>query len=46
MDMTKMTRQEIETLLKLLAKMEREELELLILGQREAEREGRLHEKE
>jgi hypothetical protein len=43
MDMSKMTRQEIEALLRLLAEWERQELALLMLERREAEREGRLH---
>ena len=43
MDMSKMTRQEIEALLRLLAEWEREELELVIQERREAEREGGLH---
>ena len=38
-----MTSQEIEALLRLLAEWEREELMLLMLERREAEREGRLH---
>ena len=38
-----MTRQEIEALLRLLADMEREELELLMQERRGAEWEGRLH---
>jgi hypothetical protein len=43
MDLSKMTRQEIEALLKLLAEWERRELMLLMLERREAERAGRLH---
>ena len=43
MDLSRMTRQEIEALLKLLAKWERDEMELLMQERREAEREGRLH---
>ena len=43
MDLCHMTGQEIEALLKMLAEMEREELELLMQERREAEREGRLH---
>jgi hypothetical protein len=43
MDLSKMTRQEIEALLRLLAEFEREEMELLVLERREAERQGRLH---
>ena len=38
-----MTRHEIETLLRLLAEMEREELELIMQERQEAERMGRLH---
>ena len=38
MDLSKMTRQEIEALLKLLAEWERRELMLLMLERREAER--------
>jgi len=38
-----MTRQEIEALPKILAEMEREELELLMQKRREAERLGRLY---
>ena len=40
MDLSRMTRQEIEALLKLLAEWEREELELIMRERREAEREG------
>jgi len=43
MNLDKMTRQEIEALLRLLAEFEREEMELLMQERREAEREGRLH---
>jgi hypothetical protein len=43
MDMSKMTRQEIETLLRLLAEFEREELELIMEERHEAERRGQLH---
>jgi hypothetical protein len=43
MDMSKMTRQEIEAMLRLLAEMEREELALIIEARREAERMGQLH---
>jgi hypothetical protein len=43
MDMSKIARQEIEALLRLLAEMEREELKLLMQERREAERHGRLH---
>ena len=38
-----MTCQEIEALFKMLAEMEREELELLMQGRLEAEQQGRLH---
>ena len=41
--LSKMTCQEIEALLRLLAEFEREELELLMRERREAEWEGRLH---
>ena len=41
--MSKMTRQEIEAMLRLLAEMEREELKLLMEDRREAERMGQLH---
>jgi len=43
MDMSKMTRQEIEAFLKMLAEMERQELALLMRERQEAERLGRLH---
>ena len=43
MGLPKMTRQEIEALLKVLAELEREELELLMQERWEAERQGRLH---
>jgi hypothetical protein len=43
MDMSMMTRQEIESLLKMPAEMEREEMALLMHERREAEQEGRLH---
>ena len=43
MDLSKMTRQEIEALLRLLAEMEREELELLMRERMETELQGRLH---
>jgi len=43
MDLSKMTTEEVEALLRLLADMEREELELVMRGRREAERLGRLH---
>jgi hypothetical protein len=38
MDLSTMTRQKIEALMRLLAEMEREELELLMLERREAAR--------
>jgi UDP-2,3-diacylglucosamine pyrophosphatase LpxH len=41
MDLDKMTTAEVEALLRLLADMEREELELVMLGRRMAEWEGR-----
>lgn len=43
MDLSRMTRQEIEALLKMLTDQEREELELVMQERREAEREGQLH---
>jgi hypothetical protein len=43
MDFSKMTTAEVEALLRLLADMEREELELLMREQLEAEWKGRLH---
>jgi hypothetical protein len=43
MDVSKMTRQEIEALMRLLAECERRELALLLLERREAERQGRVH---
>jgi hypothetical protein len=43
MDMSKMTRLEIEALLRLLAEIERKELALLMLERRLAEQEGQLH---
>jgi hypothetical protein len=43
MDMSKMTRQEIEVLLRLLAEWERQELALLMLQRRLAKQEGQLH---
>jgi len=42
MDMSKMTRHEIEALLRLFAVFEREELELIMHERREAERKGQL----
>jgi hypothetical protein len=38
-----MIRQEIEALLMMLAQMERQEMASLMRGQRETERQGRLH---
>jgi hypothetical protein len=43
MDLSKMTREEVQALLRLLAEWEREELELVMQERREAELEGRLH---
>jgi hypothetical protein len=43
MDLSKITLDEVQALLRLLAEFEREELELLMRERREAEREGRLH---
>jgi hypothetical protein len=43
MDLSKMTRQEIEVLLRLLAEWGRRELALLMLERHEAERQGKLH---
>ena len=43
MDMSKMTRQEIEAMLRLLAEMEREELELIMKERQEAKRLGQLY---
>jgi hypothetical protein len=43
MDMSRMTIAVIESLLRLLAEMEREELELIMIVRQEAERMGRLH---
>jgi len=43
MDMSKMTAYEVQRLLRLLAEWEREELELIMLERREAERQGLLH---
>ena len=43
MDLTKMTLEEVQALLRLLAEYEWEELELIMRERREAEREGRLH---
>lgn len=43
MALDRLTREEIEALLKLLAEFEREEMELLKRERREAERQGRLH---
>jgi len=38
-----MSREEVEALLRLLAEMEREELQQIMQERREAERQGRLH---
>ena len=43
MDLARMTITDVEALLRLLAEMERKELELIIRKRREAERQGRLH---
>jgi len=43
MDMSRMTRREIETLLRLLAEMEREEFELIVRELKEAELSGQVH---
>ena len=43
MDLSKMTLEEVQALLRLLAEWEREELELLMRERVEAERERRLH---
>jgi hypothetical protein len=43
MDMSRMTRREIETLLRLLAEMEREEFELIVREWKEAELSGQVH---
>jgi hypothetical protein len=43
MDLTNMTTAEVEALLRLLADMEREELELVMQERREGERQGWLH---
>jgi hypothetical protein len=43
MDMSRMNIVEIESLLRLLAEWERQELALLMLERRQAEQEGRLH---
>jgi hypothetical protein len=43
MELSKMTLEEVQALLRLLAEFEREELELIMRERREAEREGRLH---
>ena len=40
MDMSKMTAEELQALLRLLADMEREEMKQVIQARREAEREG------
>ena len=43
MDLSRMTIEEVQALLRLLAEWEREELELFMQERREAERRGRLH---
>jgi hypothetical protein len=43
MDLSKMTLEEVQALLRLLAEMEREEMELIMRERRVAEREGRLY---
>jgi hypothetical protein len=43
MDLSKMTRQEIEALLKMLAEMKRQQIALLMWERRYTERQGRLH---
>jgi len=43
MDKSRMTRREIETLLRLLAEMEREEFELIVRELKEAELSGQVH---
>jgi hypothetical protein len=43
MNLSKMTLEEVQILLRLLAEYEQEELELIMRERREAEREGRLH---
>jgi len=43
MDLSRMTLEEEQALLRLLADMEREELELIMRERREAERQGWLH---
>ena len=45
MDMSKMTLEEVQALLRLLADMEREELALIMRERREAERVRRFHKK-
>ncbi len=42
MDLSHITRQEIEALLKMLAEMERQEMALLLRERREVERQGRV----
>ena len=42
MNLSKMTRREIEALLRLLAEMERQEMALLMRERREVERQGRV----
>ncbi len=43
MPLSRMTLEEVEALLRLLAEWEREEMELIMRERREAERAGRLH---
>jgi hypothetical protein len=43
MNLSKMTLEEVQILLRLLAEYEQEELELIMRERREAEREGGLH---
>jgi hypothetical protein len=45
MDLSKMTLEEVQALLRLLAEFEREELDLLMRERREAERVRRFHKK-
>jgi len=42
-DLSKMTLEEVQALLRLLAEFEREEMVLIMRERKEAEREGRLH---
>jgi hypothetical protein len=43
MDLSKMTLEEVQALLRLLPEWEREEMELIMQERREVEREGTLH---